>query len=161
PRVAAQWPYIPPHSETHSGAYYAPAPKGSFGLKVLGVLAGAGVTFLILLFLSANKANAGFSPAQLRDVLMGTANGEVDRPPPLPAPLAAAASAAIDKPAPAAVAADPTADGAPESSSEAAKADAAASTGRNEDFGDAHVVQIKRSQTAFEIARTYLGQSNW
>jgi general secretion pathway protein A len=161
PRVAAQWPYIPPHPEPHSGAYYAPAPKRSFGVKVLGVLAGAGVTFLILLFLSANKANAGFGPAQLRDVLMGTANGEADRPPPLPARLRAPAPPAIDKTPPAAVATGLTADGAPESSSDAAKAEAAASTGRNEDFGDAHVVQIKRSQTAFEIARTYLGQSNW
>ena len=26
---------------------------------------------------------------------------------------------------------------------------------------DAHIVQIKHSQTAFEIARNYLGQSNW
>jgi phage tail protein X len=130
-------------------------------LKVLGVLAGAGVTFLILLLLSANKANAGFSPAQLRDVLMGTANEEADRPPPLPARLRAPAPPAIDKTPPAAVATGLTADGAPDSSSDAAKADAAPSTGSNQDFGDAHVVQIKRSQTAFEIARTYLGQSNW
>jgi phage tail protein X len=42
---------------------------------------------------------------------------------------------------------------------------AAASTGEkvsgNEPSSDAHIVQIKRSQTAFEIARNYLGRSNW
>src|SRR5215467_8262895 len=160
PRVATHWPYIPPHPEPYPGAYNAPAPQRSLGMKLLGVLAGAGVTFLVLLFLSANKANAGFSPSQLRDVLMGTANGEADRPPPLPARLRPPAPPAIDKTPPSAVATGSNSDGTAESPSETAKADAA-STARNEGVGDAHVVEIKRSQTTFEIARTYLGQSNW
>jgi len=164
PRVAAHWPHIPPQPDPYQGAYYPPSPKRSFGMKVLGVLAGASVTFLVLLFLSANKANAGFSPAQLRDVLMGTANGEADRPPVLPARLKPPTPPSIEKTAPTAAAAAATVsgtnDGAPESSSDTAKNDAAADT-RKEDLGDVHVVRIKRPQTTFEIARTFLGQSNW
>jgi phage tail protein X len=52
-------------------------------------------------------------------------------------------------------------EGASESSSDRAKADTASGAGRNEALADAHVVEIKRSQTTFEVARTYLGESNW
>jgi len=168
PKVAAHWPHIPPHPEsyqaTYQGAYRDRPRRRSLGAKVLGVLAGASVTFVVLLLLSANKANAGFSPAQLRDVLMGTANGEADRPPALPVRLKPPAPPAIEKtPRSAvadAVAASGTTDGPSDSSPATARVDAPGAD-RNEDLGDAHIVQIKRSQTTFEIARTYLGQSNW
>ena len=32
---------------------------------------------------------------------------------------------------------------------------------RNEELGDAHVVLLNRAQSTFEIARNYLGRSNW
>jgi hypothetical protein len=51
----------------------------------------------VLVLLSTNKANAGFNPAQLRDVLMGTSNGDSDRPPLLPARLKPPAPPAIEK----------------------------------------------------------------
>lgn len=176
PKVAAHWPYVAPHPEPYQatyqgdllgayhGAYCARPPKRSFGAKVLGVLAGASVTFVLLLLLSANKANAGFSPAQLRDVLMGTANGEADRPPALPVRLHPPSPPAIEKTPHAAVAdaaaAGGTTDGPTENPSESARLDAP-DAGRKQDLGDVHVVQINRSQTTFEIARAYLGQTNW
>ena len=165
PRVAQHWPYIPPPTDRSQANPYATPPRRSLGMKVLGVLAGAGATFLVLLLLSANKANAGFSPAQLRDVLMGTSNGDSDRPPSLPARLKPPTPpaiekiqiAAVDQPAAASVdesaAADPPAN--------SGKGDSVKANDRSQGVEDAHIVQIRRSQTTFEIARTYLGQSNW
>jgi len=163
PRVAQHWPYIPPPTERSPATHYAP-PRRSLGMKVLGVLAGAGATFLVLLLLSANKANAGFSPAQLRDVLMGTSNGDSDRPPALPARLKPPTAPAIEKIQNAA-ADEPVAAGVEESGAAdqpANSVNAAPATVNDRSQGvEAHIVQIKRSQTTFEIARTYLGQSNW
>ena len=163
PKVAQNWPYIPPPDRSRTEQFAAP-PRRSLGLKLLGVLAGAGATFLILLLLSANKANAGFSPAQLRDILMGTSNEDSDRPPALPARLKPPAAPAIDKLYPAA--AEPAASsaeesGAAEAAASSARSDAAKAEDRGRNAEDAHVVQIRRSQTTFEIARTYLGRSNW
>jgi type II secretory pathway predicted ATPase ExeA/phage tail protein X len=164
PRVTQHWPYIPPPDRARVDHYTRP-PRRSFGVKVLAVLAGAGATFLVLLLLSANKANAGFSPAQLRDVLMGTSDGDSDRPPALPARLRPPTppaiekihSAALDEQAATSVAESDAAD----TPANSAKADSANANDRGQGTEDAHVVQIKRSQTTFEIARTYLGQSNW
>lgn len=166
PKVAPQWPYIPPHPDSYQREYYS-APRGrSFGMKVLGVLAGAGLTFLVLVLLSANKANAGFNPAQLRDVLMGTSNGDSDRPPSLPSRLKPPAPPAIEKSQPAASEIETTSAAGNEQDDESTGTitkpegvDGKVS-GRDR-ASDAHIVQIKHSQTAFEIARNYLGQSNW
>jgi type II secretory pathway predicted ATPase ExeA/phage tail protein X len=166
PKVATQWPYIPPHPDTYQREYYS-APRGrSFGMKVLGVLAGAGLTFLVLVLLSANKANAGFNPAQLRDVLMGTSNRDSDRPPSLPSRLKPPAPPAIEKSQPAAPETETTSAAGNEQDDESTRTitklegvDGKVS-GRDR-ASDAHIVQIKHSQTAFEIARNYLGQSNW
>lgn len=164
PKVAQHWPYIPPPTERSHANHHA-APPRRFVMKVLGVLTGAGATFLVLLLLSANKANAGFSPAQLRDVLMGTSNGEFDRPPALPVRLKPPTAPEIEKvhfavaDAPAAASVEEsTAADAPANSG---KAESAKANDRNQGADDAHIVKIKRSQTAFEIASTYLGQSNW
>ena len=169
PKVAAHWPYIPPQPDRYEGDYFtAPPPQRSWGMKVLGVLAGAGLTFFVLVLLSANKANAGFNPAQLRDVLMGTSNGDSDRPPLLPARLNPPAPPSIEKihtepietmPTSAASSDAETGEAAPDSPK--VDVDAAKVKGKDDGLGDAHVVQIKRSQTTFEIARMYLGQSNW
>jgi len=165
PKVAAHWPYIPPHPDRYQTEYFAaPPPRRSWGMKVLGVLAGAGLTFLVLVVLSANKANAGFNTAQLRDVLMGTSNGSSDRPPLLPERLKPPRSPAIEK-SPTAATETAVTDGAAldaenaEPTSASPKVDPASRQG--DGVGDAHAVQIKRPQTTFEIARTYLGQSNW
>jgi len=166
PKVAPHWPYIPPPPDTYQREYYG-APRGrSFGMKVLGVLAGAGLTFLVLVLLSVNKANAGFNPAQLRDVLMGTSNGDSDRPPPLPSRLKPPAPPAIEKSQPAALETETTSaadnDRDDESTGTTTKPDGVDGKVSSRDrASDAHIVQIKRSQTAFEIARNYLGQSNW
>jgi type II secretory pathway predicted ATPase ExeA/phage tail protein X len=165
PRVAQHWPYIPPPTDSSRADHYVAPPRRSFGVKVLGVLAGAGATFLVLLLLSANKANAGFSPAQLRDVLMGTSNGDFDRPPALPARLKPPTppaiekihSAVVDQPAVASVEESDAAD----TPGNSAQSDSVKADERSQGPEDAHIVQIKRSQTAFEIARTYLGRSNW
>jgi general secretion pathway protein A len=162
PKVAPHWPYIPPQSDRYQAEYFAAPPKRSWGLKVLGVLAGAGLTFFALVLLSANKANAGFNPAQLRDVILGTSNGVADQPPLLPARLKPPAAPAIEKsqsapPETLASAAD--SDSGEESPSAAAST--AEKVDRDESSFDAHIVQIKRSQTTFEIARNYLGRSNW
>jgi type II secretory pathway predicted ATPase ExeA/phage tail protein X len=162
PKVAPHWPYIPPQSDRYQAEYFAAPPKRSWGIKVLGVLAGAGLTFFALVLLSANKANARFNPAQLRDVILGTSNGDVDRPPLLPARLKPPAPPAIEK---SQSAPTETVASAADSDSGDESASAAAGTVEkvdgNEPSSDAHIVQIKRSQTTFEIARNYLGRSNW
>jgi general secretion pathway protein A len=165
PKVAQHWPYIPPPTDSSRADHYVAPPRRSFGVKVLGVLAGAGATFLVLLLLSANKANAGFSPAQLRDVLMGTSNGDSDRPPALPARLNPPTPPAIEK-IHAAVVEQPAAASVEESEAaetpaNSAESDSGKADTRSQGLEDAHIVQIKRSQTAFEIAGTYLGRSNW
>src|SRR5262249_24033678 len=96
PRVAQHWPYIPPPTERSPATHYAP-PRRSLGMKVLGVLAGAGAAVLGFLFLSANKTNPRFRPAQLPDGLIGTSNGDSDRPPALPARLKPPTAPAIEK----------------------------------------------------------------
>jgi len=165
PRVAQHWPYIPAPTERSHTNQYAATPRSSLGIKVLGILAGAGATFLALLLLSANKANAGFSPGQLRDVLIGASNRDSDRPPALPAGLKPPASPAIEKIRSSAVEEPPVAsveEGAPtETASDSDNGNSSTVDHGSHAGGDAHVVQIKRSQTAFEIARTYLGRSNW
>ena len=162
PKVAPHWPYIPPQSDRYQAEYFAAPPKRSWGLKVLGVLAGAGLTFFVLVLLSANKADAGFNPAQLRDVILGTSNGVADQPPLLPARLKPPAAPAIEKSQsapPETLASAGDSDSGDESPSAAAST--AAKVDRDESSIDAHIVQIKRSQTTFEIARNYLGRSNW
>jgi general secretion pathway protein A len=167
PRVAAHWPYIPPQADRYEADYFtAPPPRRSWGMKVVGVLAGAGLTFFVLVLLSANKANAGFSPAQLRDVLMGTSNSESDRPPLLPARLRPPDPPGIEKIHAEATETMPTSGASSEAEAEEAapdspKVDTGKVKSKDDGLGDAHIVQIKRSQTTFEIARTYLGQSNW
>lgn len=169
PRVAAQWPYIPPHGESYSVPSYSAPRKRSFGAKVLGVLAGAGLTFLVLVALSANKANAGFSASQWRDAIMGTTSGDSDRPPSTPASLKPPTPPAIEK-TPAAAPEDTANRDASDKVQDdkvqdnVADSAAGAPAKANDEgaiIGDAHIVQIKRPQTTFEIARTYLGQSNW
>lgn len=161
PRIAQHWPYIPPPTERPHTNQYATSPRSSVGMKLLGILAGAGVTFLALLLLSANKANAGFSPAQFRDVLMGASNGDSDRPPSLPNRLNAPKAPGIEKAQP------PTAEtgdpGAIRNESLRATDDAKVESDAPSEVSPegAHVVLLKRSQTTFEVARTYLGQSNW
>jgi type II secretory pathway predicted ATPase ExeA/phage tail protein X len=163
PRVAQHWPYIPPHPDSYQGAGYSAPPRRSFATKVLGVIAGAGLTFLVLVVLSANKANAGFNAAQWRDVVMGTSNGEADRPPSLPAGLEPPKPPAIEK-VRAAVTDTPETGAASDDAANAVdsgKADLVRTNPEGESPDGAHIVLLKRSQTAFEIARTYLGRSNW
>ena len=163
PRVTAHWPQIPPQGEPYPAPSYPAPRKRSFAMKVLSVLAGAGLTFFVLVALSANKANAGFSASQLRDALMGTTSGDSDRPPSRPANLKPPTPPAIEK-VPAAVpdttgthdGSDKVQDNAADSADAPAKANA-----EMDNLADAHIVQIKRPQTTFEIARSYLGRSNW
>jgi len=132
-------------------------------MKVLSVLAGAALTFLVLVALSANKANAGFGASQWRDALMGTTSGDSDRPPSRPANLKPPTPPAIEKVPAAAPDTTGTHDGSDKVQDNAAdSADAPAKANAEMDnLADAHIVQIKRPQTTFEIARTYLGRSNW
>jgi general secretion pathway protein A len=163
PKVAAHWPYIPPHTDRYETNYFSPAPRRSWGMKIFSVLAGAGLTFAVLVLLSANKAKAGFNTEQLRDVVLGTSSGEADQPPALPSRLKPPAGPAIEKSQIAA----PDAEGAGgqnESGEDAASAPIKREEGaarRNEELGDAHVVLLSRAQSTFEIARNYLGRSNW
>jgi general secretion pathway protein A len=163
PKVAAHWPYIPPHTDRYETNYFSPAPRRSWGMKIFSVLAGAGLTFAVLVLLSANKAKAGFNTEQLRDVVLGTSSGEADQPPALPSRLKPPAGPAIEKSQIAA----PDAEGAGgqnESGEDAASAPIKGEEGaarRNEELGDAHVVLLSRAQSTFEIARNYLGRSNW
>jgi len=132
-------------------------------MKIFSVLAGAGLTFAVLVLLSANKAKAGFNTEQLRDVVFGTSGGDADRPPALPSRLKPPAAPAIEK----SQIATPDGEGAgghDESVEDAASAPTKgeeSAADRNEELGDAHVVLLNRAQSAFEIARNYLGRSNW
>jgi general secretion pathway protein A len=163
PKVAAHWPYIPPQTDRYDANYYAPPPRRSWGLKIFSVLAGAGLTFAVLVLLSANKAKAGFNPEQLRDVVLGTSGGDADTPPALPSRLKPPAAPAIEK----SQIATPDAEGVGgqgESGDDAAGATTKSqerAAGGSEDLGDAHVVLLNRAQSTFEIARNYLGRSNW
>src|SRR5262249_21896101 len=91
-------------------------------------------------------------------------NGDSDRPPALPARLKPPTAPAIEK-IQTAAAEEPVAAGAEESGADqpanSVNAGPAKVNDRSQGVEDAHIVQIKRSQTTFEIARTYLGQSNW
>lgn len=160
PKVAQHWPHIPPHTEHYQTVHLAAPPKKSIGMKVFSVLAGAGLTFVILVLFSANKAKAGFGPAQIRDVVLGTSGD--DSPPTLPTRLKPPMGPAIEKirvdemsPMPEAPS-DEVAD-----TAAAEKRTPATGGKRLESAGDAHVVQISHSQTAFDIARTYMGRANW
>src|SRR5262249_31705163 len=136
--------------------------KRSFAMKVLTVLAGAGLTFFVLVALSANKANAGFSASQWRDALMGTTSGDSDQPPPTPASLKPPTPPAIEKiPAAAPDTAGTQDESDKDNAANSADASPAKTNDEKESLGNAHIVQIKRPQTTFEIARTYLGRSNW
>jgi type II secretory pathway predicted ATPase ExeA/phage tail protein X len=166
PRVAAHWPYIPPQGEPCLAPSYYPPRKRSFAMKMVSVLAGAGLTFFVLVALSANKASAGFSASQWRDALMGTTSGDSDRPPSTPANLKPPTPPGIEKipgPATDTAATRDASDKVQDQDSAADSADAAPTkaNGERERLGDAHIVQIKRPQTTFDIARTYLGRSNW
>jgi general secretion pathway protein A len=163
PKVAAHWPYIPPQTDRYETNYFSPAPRRSWGMKIFGVLAGAGLTFAVLVLLSANKAKAGFNTEQLRDVVLGTSGGDADQPPALPSRLKPPAGPAIEK----SQVATPDAEGlggqnesAEDATSAPTKGEERAA-GRNEELGDAHVVLLSRAQSTFEIARNYLGRSNW
>jgi general secretion pathway protein A len=162
PRVAQSWPYIPPHPDAYQPVGYAAPRKRSFGMKLLSVVAGAGLTFLILVALSANKANAGFNPSHWRDALMGTSDEDSNRPPALPARLNPPKAPAIEKVGPAAEIADAAATNAVEQgASGTAASEPSTASGLSKGSEDAHIIQLQRSQTTFEIARTYLGRSNW
>src|SRR4030095_3561192 len=91
---------------------------------------------------------------------------ESDRPPLLPARLRPPDPPGIEKIHAEATETMPTSGASSEAETEEAapdspKADSGKVKGKDDGLGDAHIVQIKRSQTTFEIARTYLGQSNW
>ena len=161
PRVAAQWPFIPPPADRHEANYFAP--RRSWGMKVFSVLVGAGLTFVALVLFSANKAKAGFNPEQLRDVVLGTSGGDADAPPGLPSRLKPPPGPAIEK----SQLTTPDAEGGggqresgDDAASEPTKKEERAA-GRAGDLGDAHVVLLNRAQSTFEIARNYLGRSNW
>jgi len=163
PKVAAHWPYIPPQTDRYETNYFASPPRRSWGMKIFSVLAGAALTFAVLVLFSANKAKAGFNPEQLRDVVLGTSGGGADTPPVLPSRLKAPAAPAIEKSQIATPDAE-RAGGHNESGEDAAsaltKSEESAAV-RNEELGDAHVVLLNRAQSTFEIARNYLGRSNW
>lgn len=165
PRVAQNWPYIPPHASGYEAGYLAAPPKRSvvsLGMKVLSILAGAGLTFVVLVLVSANKAKAGFNPSQIRDVVLGTSSD--DAPPGLPDRLRPPKAPAIEKFRPDEIASANVASAEDVGAAVASEEPASAQNGKNknqEASGDAHVVQIAHSQTAFDIARTYMGAANW
>jgi type II secretory pathway predicted ATPase ExeA/phage tail protein X len=165
PNVAAHWPYLPPQTDPGETNYFAPPKRRSWGMKVFSVLAGAALTFAGLVLFSANKAKAGFNPGQLRDVVLGTSGRDVDQPPALPSRLKPPAAPAIEKSQIATLDTEPVGgqnESAEDGDNRSARSEArAAAARRNEDSGDAHVVLLQRAQSTFEIARNYLGRSNW
>ena len=160
PKVDQHWPHIPANPEAYRTGYLSPPPKRSLGTKIISVLAGAGLTFVILVLLSANKARAGFNPSQIRDVVLGTSSDSA--PPELPARLRPPTAPAIEK-----ISVEQSS-----SIGEAASNEPSEATSRRDPEPakagklqtknrEAHVIQIAHSQTAFDIARSYMGRASW
>jgi general secretion pathway protein A len=153
PQVPAHWPHIPPPEESrpvgNSATYGSSAGNKIFGLLLIVAIAG------LLYVMTSAHHRSDWNPSQIGDVLFGNLSGDADRPPLIPSRLKPPAAPDIEKTERTGIENSAQSDGtqttADEPNVEAGGAEAART----------HVVSIQRAQTTVEIARDYLGQSNW
>lgn len=162
PKVPSQWPYVPPLPDSYQAGYISAGATRNSAAGLWGLAAVVVTGMLLIVLATANRAHGGLSLSQIGDVLFGGSQADLDRPPGLPARLQPPAAPAIEKTPIESAQAVANSDAPDEVASESRKTEQPAETSKGQSSNAAfYQVRLRRPQTTFDIARTYLGRSSW